>query len=74
MPSHFTLRMQFGRHQDAVWIRDRNLKPGQNGQTLVVPTGQVATVQACPLDANWRAYYDETLALCAADDFRLTFP
>ena len=26
MPSHFTLRMQFGKHQDAGWIRDRLLE------------------------------------------------
>ncbi|NLG27526.1 MAG: hypothetical protein GX557_06420 [Chloroflexi bacterium] len=139
MPSHFTLRMQFGLHQgpDAIarkvlalaksapvdevmcfyfaeelndgheplervqqWIeasrpyrkelqsagvalslnpwhtvlhcdRHRTLKPGQNWQTMVDPTGRQATAVVCPLDPDWRAYYAETLRMYAREGFRV---
>ena len=139
MPSHFTLRMQFGPHQDAgtvtrwllklvkeapvdeimffffaeelndghdtiervkKWIeksrpyrkaladagiavslnpwhsvlhcdRGRSLKPGQNWQTMVGPTGDQCTAVVCPLDENWQRYYDETLRLYAKEGFRV---
>jgi len=139
MPGRFTLRMQFGKHQDAAWIRDRlltlvqrapideimffwfaedmncghetleeiaewiehsrtfrdaltdagvtvslnpwhtvlhedrnrTLKPGQNWQTMVSPTGRRARAVVCPLDEHWRTYYEETLRLYALEDFRV---
>jgi len=139
MPSHFTLRMQFGPHQDPdevtrqllalvreapvdevmvfffaeeqndghetmeridAWItrsrpyrkalaeagvqvslnpwhsllhadRGRALKPGQHWQTLVGPTGQTAAAQVCPLDADWQAYFAETLRRYAREGFRV---
>lgn len=139
MPSHFTLRMQFGLHQDPAeitgwlldlarrapvdevmlfffaeelndghddlatigqWIehsrpfrtalrdaglavslnpwhsvlhldRGRRLKRHQRWHTMVSPTGQAARAVVCPLDPDWQAYYDETLRLYAAEDFRV---
>ena len=139
MPSYFTLRMQFGPHQDAEkitenllklvkvapideimffyfaeemndghetlerikeWIqhsrpyrqaladagitislnpwhtllhadRGRKLKEGQNWQTMVDQNGLACTAVICPFDENWRRYYDETLRLYAAENFRV---
>jgi len=139
MPSHFTLRMQFGPHQDAKevapwllklvkaapvdeimffyfaeemndghetlerireWIersrpyrkalaeagvtislnpwhtllhadRGRKLKPGQNWQTMVDQQGRACSAVVCPLDETWREYFEKTLRLYAAEDFRV---
>ncbi|MHB9107674.1 MAG: hypothetical protein ACYDCO_11520 [Armatimonadota bacterium] len=139
MPSHFTLRMQFGPHQDPEevtrwllklkdeapvdevmvfffaeemndghdtleridqWIaqtrpwrqalreagvaislnpwhsmlhtdRGRRLKPGQDWQPMVGPTGQTATAMVCPLDPDWQAYYAESMRRYAAEQFRV---
>ncbi|MHC4713231.1 MAG: hypothetical protein ACYTAN_08175 [Planctomycetota bacterium] len=51
--------------------RDRKLNPRQQWQTLVDPNGRAATAQVCPLDRNWRAYFEETLRLYAGEDFRV---
>jgi hypothetical protein len=139
MPSHFTLRMQFGPHQDPEevtrwllklkdeapvdevmvfffaeemndghdtlerideWIartrpwrralreagvavslnpwhsmlhtdRGRRLKPGQDWQPMVGPTGQQAAAMVCPLGPGWQAYYAEAMRRCAREDFRV---
>jgi hypothetical protein len=139
MPSHFTLRMQFGLHQNSdeisrqllelveqapvdeimffffaeelneghetlerigEWIehsrpyrealvragvkvclnpwhsimhseRGRTLKPGQNWQTMVDPTGSQAKAIICPLDPQWREYFETTLRLYAREDFHV---
>lgn len=51
--------------------RGRSLKPGQNWQTLVDPGGEPCTACVCPLDPNWQAYFAKTLAMYAAEDFRI---
>ena len=51
--------------------RGRRLKPGQNWRTLVAPDGQTSPVCVCPLDPRWRDYFDATLRLYAAEDFRV---
>ncbi|HUT73500.1 MAG TPA: hypothetical protein VM221_01545 [Armatimonadota bacterium] len=139
MPSHFTLRMQFGLHQDAAvvaeqlrrllreapveeimffyfaeelndghdrgerirqWIehsrpyrravaemgaavslnpwhsvlhcdRGRTLKPDQPWQPMVDQHGRACQAVVCPLDPEWRRYYDESLRLYAQEDFRV---
>ncbi|MBN1809814.1 MAG: hypothetical protein JW909_12160 [Planctomycetes bacterium] len=141
MPSHFTLRIQFGPHEDpdevkaqllelvriapvdeimffffaeeqndghepleriSLWLdrsrpyrqavadagvmvsanpwhtilhRDggRKLKAGQDWQTMVGPDGRECRVTVCPLDAGWRAYYEDTLRLYAGEGFRVVW-
>jgi hypothetical protein len=60
--------------------RGRGLRPGQNFGRMVDPDGQEATVAACPLDPEFRAYYGELMKRFGAlnpkifwieDDFRL---
>jgi len=51
----------------------RRLKPGQNWQTMVDANGQAAQAVVCPLDANWQAYYLETLKLYAREGFRVVW-
>ncbi|MEW6086519.1 MAG: hypothetical protein AB1607_18185 [Chloroflexota bacterium] len=51
----------------------RRLKPGQNWQTMVDADGCEARAVVCPLDANWQAYYLETLKLYAREDFRVVW-
>ncbi len=51
--------------------RHRTLKAGQAWQTLVDPAGRAASAQVCPLDEGWRSYFEESLALYAAEDFRV---
>jgi hypothetical protein len=51
--------------------RGRTLKEGQNWQTMVDQNGRSCTAVVCPFDENWRAYYEETLKLYAAEDFRV---
>lgn len=49
------------------WHRSR--KPGQDWQPLVDPAGREATVQVCPLDPDWQAYYTDSLHRYAVEDF-----
>lgn len=51
----------------------RRLKDGQNWQTMVDADGQSAQAVVCPLDADWQAYYLETLKLYAREDFRVVW-
>ena len=51
----------------------RTLKPDQNWQTMVDADGCEARAVACPLDADWQAYYLETLKLYAREDFRVVW-
>jgi len=51
----------------------RRLQEGQNWQTMVDPNGQAAQAVVCPLDANWQAYYLETLKLYAREGFRVVW-
>ncbi|NLF38394.1 hypothetical protein GX586_03050 [bacterium] len=141
MPSHFTLRMQFGPHEDpkditrqldqlvraapvdeimlfcfaeeqndghdtlervklwldrsrpyrdALWRagvqvslnpwhsmlhcdRGRSLKPGQEWQRMVDPTGREARAVVCPLDPAWQEYYRAVLGLFARERFRVVW-
>lgn len=61
--------------------RGRVLKPGQNFQTMVDMRGKASTIVACPLDRNWREYFQEFYGyllreirpevVWVEDDFRL---
>ena len=53
--------------------RGRRLKPGQDWQQMVDPTGTHARAVVCCLDPNWRAYYLETLRLYAREGFRVVW-
>lgn len=53
--------------------RGRRLKPGQNWQPMVDPTGEKASAVVCFLDPNWRAYYFETLRMYARQGFRVVW-
>ncbi|NLJ87159.1 MAG: hypothetical protein GX322_12115 [Firmicutes bacterium] len=139
MPTHYTLRMQFGPHQDAdiitdqllklveearvdeimffffaeemndghgtledvrTWIensrpyrkalaeagitvslnpwhsllhadRGRRMKSQQKWQPMVDRNGKACTAVVCPLDQDWRAYYEEVLRLYSQEGFRV---
>lgn len=49
----------------------RTLHPGQHWQTMVGPHGEQAAACVCPLDPNWRAYYEQMLRLFAREGFRV---
>ena len=51
--------------------RGRARKTGQEWQPMVDWKGQAATAVVCPLDPGWRQYYRDTLALYAAEGFRV---
>lgn len=51
----------------------RALKPEQNWQTMVDADGRAAQAVVCPLDADWQAYYLETLKLYAREGFRVVW-
>lgn len=51
--------------------RGRTLKPGQDWQPMVDQNGRECEAVVCPLDGNWRRYYDETLRLYANEGFRV---
>ncbi len=51
----------------------RRLKDGQNWQNMVDPNGRAAQAVVCPLDANWQAYYLETLKRYARAGFRVVW-
>jgi len=51
--------------------RGRSLKPSQPWQTMMDWRGRAASAVVCPLDNNWRAYYEEVLDVFAAENFRV---
>ncbi|MCC7352783.1 MAG: hypothetical protein IT330_03420 [Anaerolineae bacterium] len=51
--------------------RGRQFKPDQPWQPMVDWKGRAASAVVCPLDKGWQAYYKETLALYAAEGFRV---
>ena len=51
--------------------RDRRLKPGQSWQTMVDWQGRSTEAVVCPLDPGWQDYYRQSLALYAAEHFRV---
>ena len=53
--------------------RGRRLKPGQNWERMMDPTGTLANAVVCFLDPNWRAYYFETIRLYAREGFRVVW-
>jgi hypothetical protein len=51
--------------------RFRQRKPDQRWQGMVDQHGTECTAVVCPLDADWRAYYAETLRRYAREHFRV---
>ena len=51
--------------------RGRTLKPDQPWQTMQDQHGRACTAVVCPLDPAWRAYYAQSLARYAAEDFEV---
>ena len=53
--------------------RHRHLRAGQNWQTMVDPNGLAAEACVCPLDEDWRRYFEQTLHMYGRERFRVVW-